>query len=356
MSDFKYQIAVAVLLCITALNAPAALRPIASNIFLMGARECSGAPFEADEQPVHDVMLGDFLVDDAEVTISQFCMMLNQRPEWFQQAAATEDGSSNACYGVVRFAGVGTPPVAWLTRIAQVITNNAGVWQPAVSARSTHPMVNVTWHGAALYCNYLSERDGFVPLYHTTNWSCNWVGAGDTNSGYHLPTEAQWERAASAGSVEAYPWGRFLDYSRANLYASGDAAESDDVAKWPATMPVRSYVSNAFGLYDMIGNVREWCNDWYQPGYYATLPFICPKGPDDPSPQFAGGTNRVIRGGGWAYEPEPVSVSSRAGASPVTGAMDLGFRVSRYANALPEPGGIVSVLLLCSLSRTARRR
>ncbi len=340
----------AVLLC-APVSAVAALCPITSNTFIMGARCLSGAAFESDEQPAHPVMLGNYLIADAEVTMTEFCMMLNQRPAWIQNAAATDDGTANACYGVIQHTQAPHVPLVWLTTMTPVITNHAGVWQPCAAARSNHPMVHVTWYGAALYCNYLSERDGLAPMYDTADWSCRWSSAADANAGYHLPTEAQWEYAISGAASEAYPWGPFLLYERANVYGSNGAA--DDVAAWPATMPVRSYTSNAFGLYDGIGNVREWCHDWYQHDYYSTRPGLCPKGPDGPSAQYAGGTNRVVRGGGWAYQPEPVSVSSRAGAEPATGAMDLGFRVSRYALPIPEPCAWACV---AAVGAFARRR
>jgi formylglycine-generating enzyme len=269
---------------------------------------------------------------------------------------ATDDGTSNRCYGVVRFTGTRMEPLAWLTVVGPVITNVAGVWQPALAARSNHPIVNVTWYGAALFCNFLSEADNLLPLYRTNDWSCNWVMANETNAGYHLPTEAQWECAARGGrSADAYPWGRFMDFSRCNVYASGDSYETNNTALWPATTPVRAYAPNGFGLYDMIGNAREWCQDWYDATYYARSPAIGPTGPDTPASWLEGGSNKVTRGGAWAYSPHYVSAAARNYQYPATGAGDLGFRVSRYANTIPEPcaAALLSLMLLATRARRA---
>jgi formylglycine-generating enzyme required for sulfatase activity len=299
---------------------------------------CSGAAFAADELPRHEVALSAFLVGETEVTVDQFCEMLNARADWFTVMAATDDGTSNECYGVIRLNGTRGPAVVWLTSVAPSVTNIAGVWQSVRSGYSNHPMVHVTWHGAALFCNYLSLRDGLRPLYATDEWAVAWAFVAETNAGYHLPTEAQWEHAAAGTCAgEAYPWGRFMLYDHCNVYASDDPCESNDPAQWPATTPVRSYAANSYGLYDVIGNVREWCHDWYDAGYYGHSPLQGPTGPGQPAAWPAGGSNRVTRGGGWSYVPGIVSVSGRTPQSPVTGAMDLGFRLSRFGDPVPEP-------------------
>ena len=335
---------------------PVALQPIPAGTFQMGARTCSGAPFAADELPRHEVALNAYLVGETEITITQFCEMLNAQPDWFTVADATDDGTSNNCYGVVRLNGTSGPAIVWLTTMAPAVTNVADVWAPAAGMRSNHPMVNVTWHGAALFCNYLSLREGLRLLYATDGWSCAWAFVADADAGYHLPTEAQWERAAAGTCAgEAFPWGRFMDHDHCNVYASGDAYESADPAQWPATTPVRSYAANSYSLYDVIGNAREWCHDWYDAGYYRRSPAHAPKGPERPVAWLAGGSNRVTRGGGWAYMPATASLSGRMPQSPVTGAMDLGFRVSRFGDPIPEPAWpATAITAWCLLARRRR--
>ncbi|MBD3392681.1 MAG: SUMF1/EgtB/PvdO family nonheme iron enzyme, partial [Chitinivibrionales bacterium] len=122
-----------------------------------------------------------------------------------------------------------------------------------------------------------------------------------------LPTEAEWEFACRAGSADAYYWGDSVD-SDFCVY-DADAADS--------TSPVASRMPNAFGLYDMSGNVWEWCNDWY--ASYDTSECIDPRGP-------AGGAEKVFRGGSWFSHAPSQRSANRNSNLPLYRSKDLGFR------------------------------
>ena len=141
-----------------------------------------------------------------------------------------------------------------------------------------------------------SAQEGRRPTYNLSTWACNFAATG-----YRLPTEAEWEYAARGGEHSPYyryPWGDTIDGSKANYWHSGDPYEGVD----PETTPVGYYdgnqtppgsdMANGYGLYDAAGNVYEWCNDWYDSGYYSVSPSDNPRGP-------ATGTGRVLRGGSW---------------------------------------------------------
>lgn len=142
------------------------------------------------------------------------------------------------------------------------------------------PVESITWFNAARYCNVLSALVGFGAVYDTTSWSADF-----SRNGFRLPTEAQWECACRAGTTTPYWWGNDttgMDSGTWSVY------NSDSM-----THPVAAKRPNAFGLYDMTGNVWQWCNDWY--ATYGSDSVTDPSGP-------ATGTLRVLRGGSWGYD------------------------------------------------------
>ena len=166
-----------------------------------------------------------------------------------------------------------------------------------------HPMVAVTWFGAKAYCEYY---------------------------GWRLPTEAEWEKAARGGLVgKKYPWGDNITHNEANYYGTGG---NDD--KWSGTSPVGSFAPNGYGLYDMAGNVWEWCADEYDSGYYSKSLKNNPKGPGIAitlgNNNFTNVyTMRVIRGGAWRYSPSYLRCACRLGYVPTLTYYYLGFRCSQ---------------------------
>jgi formylglycine-generating enzyme required for sulfatase activity len=185
------------------------------------------------------------------------------------------------------------------------------------------PVEQVTWPQAARFCNARSRAEGLQPCYNEDTGECNFQA-----NGYRLPTEAEWEYACRAGSETDYSFG-------------GEARQLGDYA-WFAdnsakkTHPCGQKKPNPWGLYDMHGNVAEWCQDVYDKAYYKVSPDTNPHGP-------AEGKEYVLRGGSWKSEAEALRSSYRLGDNP--GFSDaclardaIGFRCVRQAPAgkLPD--------------------
>jgi formylglycine-generating enzyme required for sulfatase activity len=170
------------------------------------------------------------------------------------------------------------------------------------------PVEQVSWHDAIAFCNKLSELDGLKPYYR--------LGTGERlgGDGYRLPTEAEWEYACRAGNVGQYSIGD----DPASL---GDHAWLDDNSGGQ-THNVGRKRPNAFGLFDMYGNVWEWCGDGYNPDYYKKSPIDDPAGPSS-------ATGRVRRGGSWGSIPLYVRSADRDWSTPIHRGNFLGFRVAR---------------------------
>jgi formylglycine-generating enzyme required for sulfatase activity len=165
-----------------------------------------------------------------------------------------------------------------------------GVNPSEFSSDLRQPVERVTWFDALLFCNARSKRDDLDTIYSYTSVSgtagngCS--GLGDiamdyTKNGYRLPTEAEWEYACRAGTATEYYWGTEIDSSYCWYYSNSGNTTHQVALKLP----------NARGLYDMSGNVLEWCNDWYD--RYSALPQSDPVGPSVPQ------TFRILRGGSW---------------------------------------------------------
>jgi formylglycine-generating enzyme required for sulfatase activity len=154
----------------------------------------------------------------------------------------------------------------------------------------------VRWSDAVRYCNERSRRDGLEPAYDLKTWKCRFEA-----NGYRLPTEAEWEYAARAGTTTVYSFGESdVELGRHAWFQANSGGKPH---------PVRQRKPNAWGLYDMHGNVWEWCNDFYKPDYYLESPAKDPKGPDS-------GDKKVVRGGCWNSTPDACRSAYRYNENP----------------------------------------
>ncbi|MBC7170685.1 SUMF1/EgtB/PvdO family nonheme iron enzyme [Candidatus Bipolaricaulota bacterium] len=255
--------------------APEGMVLVPAGSFLMGDGLGEG---KAYEQPVHEVYVSAFYMDKFEVT----------KALWDKVAS----WASSHGYDLRPSDGLGEGPA--------------------------HPVTNVSWFEAVKWANARSEMEGLSPCYRVDGVvyrrgeevpECRW-GA----NGYRLPTEAEWEKAARGGETgRRYPWGDDIDCTRANY---GDCIGT--------TTPVGSYPPNGYGLYDMVGNVSEWCWDWMHGGYYATSPQADPRG-------ALSGSARVYRGGNKSAEASWCRLALRTYNPPGLATGLVGLRLVRSA-------------------------
>jgi formylglycine-generating enzyme required for sulfatase activity len=179
-----------------------------------------------------------------------------------------------------------------------------GQYQAIVGGTPSHfkgsdtlPVEQVSWLDAIAFCNKVSEREKRTPFYRIEGSNVTIVGG----NGYRLPTEAEWEYACRAGSTTLYPFGD--DAGNLSEYAWYSHSSGGQ------THPVGEKRANAWGLYDMLGNVWEWCGDWYDDKYYASSPAADPPGAPKASV-------RVIRGGGWIGNARHCRPADRHGSTP----------------------------------------
>jgi formylglycine-generating enzyme required for sulfatase activity len=240
-------------------------------VFVQGGTFQMGDQFgdgEREERPVHNVTLSDFYISDHEVTFAEY------------EAYCNAAGKS--------------------------VPNDGGM------GKGNRPVINVSWDDAIAYCNWKSEQAGLEKVYTiaikgeeaTANWTAN---------GYRLPTEAEWEYAArSRGEKEK--WAGTNEADSLILYANyGDKVEVTQVA--------RSYKPNALGLYDMTGNVSEWCWDRHNYNSYDNSNNV-----RDPRGSVTG-SSRVFRGGSWFSSRSECRVSYRPAKAPTSRSDETGFRL-----------------------------
>ena len=185
------------------------------------------------------------------------------------------------------------------------------------------PVEQVTWFDAIRFCNERSAKEGLTPAYTLQGNNVVW---NRTANGYRLPTEAEWEYACRAGTTTPFHTGNTISDNDANFMNhygyNTDASGRITGGYRQRTTAVNSFRANPWGLFDMHGNVWEWCWDWY--GEYGTAALTNPQG-------AASGALRINRGGGWNDFPKHIRSAYRAATPPDNGSFNLGFRLARNA-------------------------
>ena len=253
---------------------------IPGGMFRMG--DMSGDGYD-DEKPVHSVTVPSFRMGKYEVTVGQFRRFV-EATGYRTDAERNADGNKGCN---VKGSGF------WQSRWQWVPDHN---WRnPGYSIDENHPVVCVSWNDAEAFVEWL---------------------AAQTGESFRLPTEAEWEYAARAGSTTKYSWGNSIGSNRANCDGCGSRWDDD------RTAPVGSFSANAWGLHDMHGNVWEWVQDCWNYSYAGA--------PTDGSAWTSGNCDeRVIRGGSWWYGPSALRSAFRFGYSRSYRGNAIGFRLAQ---------------------------
>lgn len=243
------------------------LRLIPPGEFRMGSPQSEPERWAAEGPPRRVRLTRPFYLGVYEVTQQQFRQVMGFDPSFFSEETTSQEAEED----------VGCLPVE-----------------------------QVTWDEAVAFCRRLSE----LPEERASGWK------------YRLPTEAEWEYACRAGTTTPFHFGSQLNGVQANCNGDYPYGTREAGPSLGRTVPVGSYPPNAFGLYDMHGNVWEWVADWYDATYYARAPDADPPGPRT-------GISRTRRGGGWLSLATRCRAANRDHNQPETRYQDLGFRVAR---------------------------
>jgi formylglycine-generating enzyme required for sulfatase activity len=287
---------------------------IKGGTFTMGSED--GA---TDEKPLHEVTVKSFFMDKTEVTNEQFAefvkatnyVTLAERPLTAKELPGLlpefEGKTVSLCYRPPKGAVNLRDALQWWAPVIGANWRHPDGPGTDIIGKEKHPVVHVCWDDAQAYCKWAGKR---------------------------LPTEAEWEFAARGGLEKArYIWGHEFSPNgkwMTNTWQGKFPHENTGEDGFKGLAPAGSFQANGYGLFDMAGNVWEWCSDWYLPDYYAKSPKDNPPGPTTSfDPDEPGVMKHTTRGGSWmcsdsycrGYRP-----SARMKTSPDTGLANTGFR------------------------------
>ena len=280
------------------------MRRLEGGSFLMGTDGDYGFPDDG-EGPVHPVELASFFIDETTVTNEQFADFVNATG---YRTEAEVFGWSFVFFGhlsraeqdrAVRARVLGSE---WWCRVDGATWRHPEGPRSNIKKRWAHPVVQVSWHDAAAYAAWAGKR---------------------------LPTEAEWEYAARGGLAGCrYPWGHDLEPEgrhRMNVWQGTFPSHNTEADGYFGPAPARSFRANGYGLYNITGNVWEWCWDWFAPDYYRRSPAANPVGPET-------GDRRVMRGGSYLCHASYCNryrTDARSSNTPDSATTNLGFRCVR---------------------------
>jgi formylglycine-generating enzyme required for sulfatase activity len=300
---------------------------IPEGTFVMGTDDISSFP---NERPTHQVHVAEFRIDDHDVTNAEFAKFVEvtgyvttaeRKPDWEELKKELPPGTpkpddSKLVAGSLVFTPTARPvPLndlsAWWCWVPGASWRHPEGPGSSIEGRENHPVVQVSWYDAVAYAKWAGKR---------------------------LPTEAEWEFAARGGlEGKRYAWGnvfrpggKYMANTWQGLFPVSNSTEDG----FTGTSPVKAFPPNGYGLYDMAGNVWQWCSDWYRVDAFAELASknVCrdPAGPSeswDPADPYT--PKRVVKGGSFLCNPsycESYRPSARRGTPPDTGSSHTGFR------------------------------